>query len=579
MKSKNKLIIFFIVLLILFAIFIYKSFVSNGYEIKFEEINERNYFLVFDDKYGVIDKNGDIIVETDFDMIQIPNPNKDVFICMNDYNTQTGNYETIVCNKNKEILFSGFEKVEAIRREENLDGIPYEKNVLKYKQNGKYGLLDLNGKKITKPIYEDIQSLEFKEGMLLVKKDGKNGIININGKKIIDIKYDSIEADKYSINKNHNRSSGFIVSVKTESGYRYGYINYKGKTILKAQYNEIARINYIDDDENAYLVAFNNGQAGLFKNGKLILQHEYEDMQFDSINNLLILQESGKQGIANLKGEIIIPIEYDNIIIAGNLINAQKNDEVIVFDNKGQKLNNKNFISIISTENKKYFISIDTNENFGIVDKDNNILIDNKYTFVDYLFDDYFIVQNDTHLGIIDINEDIKVKFQFDVLQKLEGTNVVQGIRNETVELIDKNMNIIASMNNGEIDIKNNYIQIYNQKDKKYFDFNGKEIPNIYGIDNQKLFARKQDDFWGFVDKNGDTKVDYIYDMVTEFNIYGYAGIKKDSKWGVINSEGIIILEPTYIIEEKQPEFIGKYYKVDLGYGETFYTNQLIKEN
>lgn len=573
MKSKNKLIIIFIILLILFAFFIYKSLAKNNkYEIDFEEIDKRDYFLVFDDKYGVINKNGEIVVETNFDMIQIPNPTKDIFICMNNYNAETGDYETKVYNKNKDELFSEYEKVEAIKREENLDNIPYEKSVLKYKENGKYGLLEFNGRKITKPIYDDILALEFKEGMLLVKKDGKTGVINIDGKEIINIKYDSIEADQYSISKSHNEKAGFIVSTKTEEGYRYGYINYKGKIILKTEYNEIARINYIDDDENAYLVAFKNGQAGLFINKKLILEHEYEDMQFDNINNLVILQKLGKQGVATLKGEIIIPIEYDNIIIAGNLINAQKNNEVIMFDNKGQKFINENFISIISTTNKNYFISIDKNENFGIIDEENNILLENKYTFIDYLFDDYFIAQDKTNLGIIDINEDIIVKFDYDVLQKLEGTNIIQGIKNDNIELIDNNMNVIVSMENAEIEIENNYIKIYNLKDKKYFDFDGKELSDIRATNNQNLAPKKYNGKWGFVDKDGNNKVEYIYDMVTEFNIYGYAGVKKDDKWGVINLEGNIILEPTYEIEENQPEFIGKYYRVDLGYGEIFYT-------
>lgn len=573
MKSKNKLIIIFIILLILFAFFIYKSLAKNNkYEIDFEEIDKRDYFLVFDDKYGVINKNGEIVVETNFDMIQIPNPTKDIFICMNNYNAETGDYETKVYNKNRDELFSEYEKVEAIKREENLDNIPYEKGVLKYKENGKYGLLEFNGRKITKPIYDDILALEFKEGMLLVKKDGKTGVINIDGKEIINIKYDSIEADKYSISKSHNQKAGFIVSTKTEEGYRYGYINYKGKIILKTEYNEIARINYIDDDENAYLVAFKNGQAGLFINKKLILEHEYEDMQFDNINNLVILQKLGKQGVATLRGEIIIPIEYENIIIAGNLINAQKNNEVIMFDNKGQKFINENFISIISTTNKNYFISIDKNENFGIIDEGNNILVENKYTFIDYLFDDYFIAQDETNLGIIDINEDIIVKFDYDVLQKLEGTNIIQGIKNDNIELIDNNMNVIVSMENAEIEIENNYIKIYNLKDKKYFDFDGKELSDIRATNNQNLASKKYNGKWGFVDKDGNNKVEYIYDMVTEFNIYGYAGVKKDGKWGVINLEGNIILEPTYEIEENQPEFIGKYYRVDLGYGEIFYT-------
>ena len=69
--------------------------------------------------------------------------------------------------------------------------------------------------------------------------------------------------------------------------------------------------------------------------------------------------------------------------------------------------------------------------------------------------------------------------------------------------------------------------------------------------------------------------LDYIYDKVTEFNSYGFAGIKKDNKWGVINETGDIIIEPSYIIQDDStaPEFLGQYYKIYYGYGENYYTD------
>ena len=51
----------------------------------------------------------------------------------------------------------------------------------------------------------------------------------------------------------------------------------------------------------------------------------------------------------------------------------------------------------------------------------------------------------------------------------------------------------------------------------------------------------------------------YKYDEVTEVDEYGFAGIKKGGKWGVINSNGDVILEPTYESDELSPIFIGKY--------------------
>lgn len=573
MKSKKGLIIFLIISLIIFIFICYNVFSKKDkYNINFEEINQRQYFLDFDEKYGVINKDGEEIIDTNFDMIQIPNPTKDIFVCMSNYNAETGSYETKIYNKNREELFTNYEKVEAISRQESLDNIPYEKSVLKYKENGKYGLINLSGKKITNPIYDDIQALEYKEGMLTVKQNDKFGIININGDEIIKVKYDGIQADQYSLNENHNKKAGFIVSIKTNDGYKFGYINYKGKTLLETEYNEIARINYINDDESVYLVAFKNGQAGLFKNKSKVLENEYEDIQFDNINNLLILQRNGKQGVSDLDGKKIIQLEYDNIIITGNSINAQKGDEVTVFNSEGEKLKNSNFISVLETDNKNYFITIDKNENYGVIDKDDNVIIDNKYTFIDYLFDNYFVAQNEQKIGIVDDKGKEVIKFDYDVLQKIEGTDLIQGIKNENIDLIDKNMKKILTMKNAQIDIKENYIKIYNSEDRKYLQYDGKEVSNINVIKEAKLFAKKSNNKWGFVDKNGNIKIQYTYDMVTELNEYGYAGIKLNGKWGVINSEGKIIQEPIYDLQELEPQFIGKYYKVDLGYGENFYT-------
>lgn len=573
MKSKKGLIIFLIISLIIFIFICYNVFSKKDkYNINFEEINQRQYFLDFDEKYGVINKDGEEIIDTNFDMIQIPNPSKDIFVCMSNYNAETGSYETKIYNKNREELFTNYEKVEAISRQESLDNIPYEKSVLKYKENGKYGLINLSGEKITKPIYDDIQALEYKEGMLTVKQNDKFGIININGDEIIKVKYDGIQADQYSLNENHNKKAGFIVSIKTNDGYKFGYINYKGKTLLETEYNEIARINYINDDESVYLVAFKNGQAGLFKNKSKVLENEYEDIQFDNINNLLILQRNGKQGVSDLDGKKIIQLEYDNIIITGNSINAQKGDEVTVFNSEGEKLKNSNFISVLETDNKNYFITIDKNENYGVIDKDDNVIIDNKYTFIDYLFDNYFVAQNEQKIGIVDDKGKEVIKYDYDVLQKIEGTDLIQGIKNENIDLIDKNMKKILTMKNAQIDIKENYIKIYNSEDRKYLQYDGKEVSNINVIKEAKLFAKKSNNKWGFVDKNGNIKIQYTYDMVTELNEYGYAGIKLNGKWGVINSEGKIIQEPIYDLQELEPQFIGKYYKVDLGYGENFYT-------
>ena len=55
--------------------------------------------------------------------------------------------------------------------------------------------------------------------------------------------------------------------------------------------------------------------------------------------------------------------------------------------------------------------------------------------------------------------------------------------------------------------------------------------------------------------------VEYTYDDATEQNEYGYAAVKKDGKWGVINNKGEVIQEPTYNLDDYLIiDFIGKWH-------------------
>ena len=246
---------------------------KKNYEI--EQVKEYNYFLLKQsNSFGVIDKKGSIIIESKYDEIKIPNPEKAVFIC-----TKDG--EIKVLNEKKEEILTQFEKVDAIKLKNVSGDLVYEKSVLKYQEKEKYGLINFEGKKITNAIYDEIENLPYKEGELLIKKNGKTGIINIKGGKIIDCEYDQIQIDKYYSEGNKYKNAGYIIINKTEEGYRYGYINYKGELIEEVQYNELSRITEIEDIENEYLIVAQNGQYGIKKSGKKILESEYQSINFD----------------------------------------------------------------------------------------------------------------------------------------------------------------------------------------------------------------------------------------------------------------------------------------------------------
>lgn len=578
MKKSKWVILSTILILILIvgfiSIYLWKKS-DSSYEI--EKVTEIKYNLINENKkYGVIDETGKIVIEPKYDIIQIPNPSKPVFICMHDYNINLQQYETEVFDNKGNKIFTEYDSVQALPTESTWDGIPFEKSVLKYKRNNKYGLITLENKVITEPIYDSIKAINYKEGMLLVEKDKKYGAINIKGKIIIKSEYDQISIDNYYNSETMYKASGFIVKKKNEDSYKYGYINSKGKMLLPPEYTEISRINEIIDDKNVYLLVLKEGQAGVVKNNKVVLDFEYEDISYNLFNNMFIIQRNSKSGIADIKGKVIIQPEYDSIMFGGIYVNAIKDGEVTVLDINGKKLDNNNIYAKLPTTNPNYYITIDKNEIYRIVDKDNNIKIENNYTYIEHIKDDYFIIYKNGKNGIIDLSGKSIADLKYNSIFKISGTEIVQANINSTnnITLLNKEMKIVCNMNNANIEKKENYVVIYSKDDMKYFDYSGNEISykNLYP--NNKLYAKKINGKWGFIDKADKLIIQNEYEMVTEFNNYGFAGIKKDGKWGVVNSEGTIIQEPIYELKWENPSFIGKYYKVQ-AWGEQYYSSQI----
>lgn len=581
-KNKKIYIIVAIIAAILIIAITITTFViiksNKDYEI--EEIKEFSYFKLYkNQKYGVIDKKGNIIIEPKYELIDIPNPSKAIFIGSFDYNSETGEYQTEVLNEKNEKIFTNYAKVLPLMFKEATAEVPYEKSVLKYKENGKFGIIDFNGKKITNAIYDSIESLLYKEGCLIVGQDSKYGVITIKGVEIIKPEYDSINADGYYNDITKYKKSGFIVGNKKSTGYRYGYINSDGEVILKDEYNEVDRVTEIED-EDIYLLAFRNGQAGIYKNKTQIVKHEYEEIEYNKINKLFILLKNSKQGVVNNNGDVILPVEYDYVLVSSNKINAQKDNQMNTFDINGNKQEDVNHLTYISTDNENYTVTIDENEKFGILDKNGNTVIENKYEYIEYAYKDYFIVTENGKVGVLDKEENKKIDFKYNVIQKVESSNILQAIMSNdyTTDLYNSNIEKVISMKDAIISSQGEYIKISSENNMKYYDKNGNEISNKEIFKNNTLFASYKDGKWGFINSSDEVKVEQKYDMVTEINKYGYAGIKLNGKWGVINSSGKIIVEPMYEIEWQNPEFIEKYCKLNFGYGLEYYTDELVKE-
>ena len=546
---------------------------------KIENADINYYKIISNGKSGVIDKSGNIIIEPEYNTIKIPNPKEPIFICIYDYNAASGEYKTKVLNEKNEEILTNFENINTIDIKEIVSSIPYEKTVLQYQKDGKYGIIDFSGKSIIKPQYDEIRNMPYREGELIAKKDDKYGVININGGKLLDFKYDYITGDSYYSTEKEYTLDGYIVGVNNGDGkMQYGYLNSNRNQLLETSFDRVYRMNNVKDDENVYLVTEKDGNIQLYRNDKILLDNNYQAINYNEDSKLLILQKDNKYGVTDLNGKQILNIEYDQIQIPGNYIIAIKNGNSETFDLSGTKQENLQFTNIMMTNNENYNISIDTNDKYGVISKDGTTIIENKYNYIQYLFANYFIVGGDSgKSGIINDKGEELLPINYEVIQKIDNSDIIQAMTGNTLELYNKQISKIVSMENGKLDINNNYIKVYSTTQTEYVGLDGSLKSDFDIFPDNTLFASEKDGMWGFVDKNNNIKVDYQYEKVTELNELGFAGIKKDGKWGVIDKNGNVILEPTYEIAEQngEPYFIGKYYKVISGYEEEYFTDNI----
>ena len=467
MKKVFAVIIAFVV--VIMVIFVIKGILSKNKEQG--KITSKDYFAAYkDEKWGVIDQNGDIVIDPSYkEAITIPNSKKDVFLCVYDVNYETGEYKTKALNSKNEEIFTQYDKIEAIQNSDENNNLWNEENVLKVKKDDKYGIIDLTGKELSQTKYEEITAVPGIKNALKVKENEKWGIIDNQGKIIVQTNYEDI------INLGKDNKSGFI--VKGQDG-KFGIIDYSNQTVLETKYDEIAKV-YGND---MYVVKKDGKQVLIKQDGTEILSQGFDNITeiLKNSENGIIFMKNGKYGVMKITGEIKINPEYQYL----------KESKTGVF---------------IANKDGKY----------GIIDINNNIKVDFKYTTITYneKADIYIAEDNEFNNEIIDNQYEVKLS---GILVDMNDEKGYIKIRQEN-EYKYYNYKFAEE---SEQDINSNNTLYLSKKDGKYgfVDKNGKVIVDYIYDDavEQNSFgfsAVKKDGKWGSIDKNGNIVQEPTYEL------------------------------------------------------------------
>ena len=205
-------VILAIVVIVMFVIIIKNIVTSDGDNAR---ISSLSYFVSFEnDKWGVIDSNGNNVINPSYEeMIIIPNSKKDVFLVTYDVDYNAGTYSTKALNSKNEEIFTEYNQIEAIQNKDDSNNLWYEQNVLKVQKDNKYGLINLDGKVLQEPQYDEITAVSGIENAFKVKKDNLYGIVDNEGKIILQPEYADI------INLGDDNLSGYIIKNQEQ---KYG---------------------------------------------------------------------------------------------------------------------------------------------------------------------------------------------------------------------------------------------------------------------------------------------------------------------------------------------------------------------
>lgn len=266
-----------------------------------------SYFALYtNDKWGVIDSNGDVVIPASYeDMIIVPNKDKGLFIVNYDINYETEEYKVKILNENKDQILTGYSNIEALDNFNSSDDVWYEENVLKFKKDGKYGLIDFDGNQILPAEYDDITTLKGIERSILITKDGKVGLVNNVSKDIIiEPKYSSIKA----LGKTYN--DGYI--VKDENG-KCGIIGPDKRVILENNYDDVLNISGND----MYVVKTGDEISVIQKDGTVVMNSGFSEVKSIDGNNIIVKVDNS-YGVKNTLDETIIEPKYEDLTFCFN---------------------------------------------------------------------------------------------------------------------------------------------------------------------------------------------------------------------------------------------------------------------
>ncbi len=344
---------------------------------------------------------------------------------------------------------------------------------------------------------------------------------------------------------------------------KYGLIDFQGNEVLNAEYDEISAMKGIQ----RILIIKKDGKVGIYNtvSKTITVNPEYDTVEAlgTTYNDGFIVKDANnKFGVIGSEGKILLENKYDQVMkVSGtDKYVVKENSQTELVSGDGTVILDAGFDEIVSINSDNLVIVKD--KKYGVITTSGEEVLKNEYDSIKYCFSDYYIVEVNGKYGVINSLGEYVIEAKYDNIDyRSDIVSLVCENADYTTDVYTREFNLLFTGTINKVDTDLGYIRVRIDGDYKYYNLQYQEISSKDALKENTLFLVKENGKYGYVNQDGQKVVDCIYDDATEQNEYGFCAVKKDGKWGALQSNGAVVLEPSYELENNlNIDFIGTWH-------------------
>lgn len=352
--------------------------------------------------------------------------------------------------------------------------------------DSKCGYANEYGNIIIPIIYDIIYTIK-DIGKFLVLLNGKYGILNTTGKKLTDIKYDNMT----------NKTPDYKYTVVRIGDY-YGLLDEKYKEITDIKFDNIS----VTDISGLFKAIYDNSKYGLIDSkGNEITGGKYDNININ-VNGEIIVRVGDKYGLLDISGKETTPIKYDyiygftkqfddgfgyTIFKYGDYYGLLRSDGKVHTEAKYDRIdfgghnkyitelirNGGNIQGVITITQKNLKESLNTTNNikYGALTDNGIISIKILYDYIEFADDEVFNIKLGNKVGRIYKNGEILIDPIYDYINKQDDDYIVR--RNDKYGMLSENGSTKIPVKYDDFGYLKDGVNVYSVKlSGKYFYIN-----------------------------------------------------------------------------------------------------------